>query len=89
MYHQFNIQEFYVLPTQCIYVFCVDLRTNSNNALRRQSFAAVHKKFTDRFHIVNPSVTVTRGERLDARVTDVVALRVCPYVTRVRPVTLP
>ena len=21
--------EFYVLPTQCIYVFCVDLRTNS------------------------------------------------------------
>ena len=28
MYHQFNIQQFYVLPTQCIYVFCVDLRTN-------------------------------------------------------------
>ena len=26
MYHQFNIQQFYVLPTQCIYVFCVDLR---------------------------------------------------------------
>jgi len=28
MYHQFNIQQFYVLPTPCIYVFCVDLRTN-------------------------------------------------------------
>jgi hypothetical protein len=27
MYHQFNIQQFYVLPTQCIYVFCMDLRT--------------------------------------------------------------
>ena len=27
MYHQFNIQQFYVLHTQCIYVFCVDLRT--------------------------------------------------------------
>jgi len=26
MYHQFNITQFYVLPTQCIYVFCVDLR---------------------------------------------------------------
>jgi len=26
----FNIQQFYVLPTQCIYVFCVDLRTNNN-----------------------------------------------------------
>jgi hypothetical protein len=23
-----NIQQFYVLPTQCIYVFCVSLRTN-------------------------------------------------------------
>ena len=30
MHHQFNIQQFYVLPTQCIYVFCVDLRTNSD-----------------------------------------------------------
>ena len=30
MYHQFNIQQLYVLPTQCIYVFCVDLRTNSH-----------------------------------------------------------
>ena len=26
MYHTFNIQQFYVLPTQCIYVFCLDLR---------------------------------------------------------------
>jgi hypothetical protein len=26
---RFKIQQFYVLPTQCIYVFCVDLRTNS------------------------------------------------------------
>ena len=25
MNHQFNIQEFYVLPAQCIYVFCMDL----------------------------------------------------------------
>jgi len=30
MYHQFNIQQVYVLPAQCIYVFCVDLRTNSD-----------------------------------------------------------
>jgi len=30
MYHQFNIQQFHVLPTQFIYVFCVDLRTNSD-----------------------------------------------------------
>jgi hypothetical protein len=33
MYSQFNIQQFYVLPTQCIYVFCVDLRTNSDISL--------------------------------------------------------
>ena len=30
MYRQFNIQQFYVLPTQFIYVFCVDLRTNND-----------------------------------------------------------
>jgi len=30
MYRQFNIQQSYVLPTHCIYVFCVDLRTNSH-----------------------------------------------------------
>jgi hypothetical protein len=30
MYRQFNIQQLHVLPTQCIYVFCVDLRTNSD-----------------------------------------------------------
>jgi hypothetical protein len=29
IYCQFNIQQFHVLPTQCTYVFCVDLRTNS------------------------------------------------------------
>jgi hypothetical protein len=28
MYRQFNIQQFYVLPTQCIYVFCVDFKTH-------------------------------------------------------------
>jgi len=27
---RFNIHKFYILPTQCIYVFCVDLRTNSD-----------------------------------------------------------
>ena len=27
---RFNVQSSYVLPTQCIYVFCVDLRTNSH-----------------------------------------------------------
>ena len=30
MYRQCNINQLYVLSTQCIYVFCVDLRTNSD-----------------------------------------------------------
>ena len=30
MYHQFNTQRFYFLPTKCIFEFCVDLRTKSN-----------------------------------------------------------
>ena len=29
MYHQFNIQQLCVLPTQWIYVFCMAQRTNS------------------------------------------------------------
>ena len=30
MYQQFNIQQLYVLPTHCIYVFYIYLRTNSD-----------------------------------------------------------
>jgi len=30
MYRHFKIQQFSVLHTECIYVFCVDLRTNSD-----------------------------------------------------------
>ena len=30
MYHKFNINQFYVLPTQYVHVLCVDLRTNSD-----------------------------------------------------------
>ena len=30
MHQQFNIQQLYVLPTHCIYVFCIYLRTNSD-----------------------------------------------------------
>jgi len=30
IYRQFNFQQFYSLPTQCNYVFCVDLKTNSD-----------------------------------------------------------
>jgi hypothetical protein len=26
---RFNTQKFYILPTHCMYVFCMDLRTNS------------------------------------------------------------
>jgi len=30
LYQQFNYHQFCVLPTHCIYVFCMDLRTNSD-----------------------------------------------------------
>jgi len=33
MYKQFNIQQFYVLSTQCIFVFYMDIRTNSDYSL--------------------------------------------------------
>ena len=28
--NQFNIHKYYFLPTHCIYVFCIYLRTNSD-----------------------------------------------------------
>ena len=30
MFRQIHIQQTHVLPTQCVCVFCVDLRTNSD-----------------------------------------------------------
>ena len=30
MHQQFSIQQLYVLPTHCSYVFCIYLRTNSD-----------------------------------------------------------
>ena len=30
IYHQCNIQQIDVLPTECIYGYCVDLRINSD-----------------------------------------------------------
>jgi hypothetical protein len=29
-HHQFNIQQLYAVPTHCVYVFCIYLRTNSD-----------------------------------------------------------
>ena len=48
MYRQFNIQQFYVLPTQTIYVFCVDLRTNSDYfPTQRKSECPLHPQLSD------------------------------------------
>jgi hypothetical protein len=44
MYRQFNIQQFYVLPTLCIYVFCVDLRTNSDYFPIQHSLAGFYNR---------------------------------------------
>jgi len=44
MYHQVNIQQFYVLPTQYIYVFCVDLRANSDYFTIQHSLAGFYKR---------------------------------------------
>jgi hypothetical protein len=34
--HRFSTQQFYVVPTQCIYVFCVDRRTNDYFPIQHQ-----------------------------------------------------
>jgi len=44
MYRQFNIQQFYVLPTHSIYVFCVELRTNSDYFPIQQKLAGFYNR---------------------------------------------
>jgi len=44
MYRQFNIQQFYVLPSQCIYVFCVNLRTNSDYFLIQHQLTGFYNR---------------------------------------------
>ena len=55
IYRQFNIQQFYVLPTQCIYVFCVDLRTNSDDATQAIIPSAVYLSVHPAHHIATPT----------------------------------
>ena len=38
-------QQFYVLPTQCIYVFCVDLRTTAIISLYRVSITEIESVY--------------------------------------------
>jgi hypothetical protein len=40
----FKIHEFYVLPTQCVYVFCMDLRTNSDYFLVQHSLIGFYNR---------------------------------------------
>jgi hypothetical protein len=48
----------YVLPTQCIYVFCVDLRTNSDY------FAKFRKSTVNFIMLLHPSVSPHGTARL-------------------------
>jgi len=51
MYHQFNIQQLYVLPTQCIYVLC-----GSQNKQRLFPYTALIDWFLQpRFNTLQPS----------------------------------
>jgi hypothetical protein len=42
--HQFNIQQSYVLPTHCIYVFCIYLRTNSDLCHLQQKLIGLYNR---------------------------------------------
>jgi len=55
MYHQYNIHKFYVLPTQCIYVFCVDLRINSDYFPIQHYLTSFYNRD---LNLYNPVVTI-------------------------------
>jgi len=55
MYRQFNIHQLYALPTHCIYVFCIYLRTNSDLChLQPKLFGFYNRDLT----IYSPVVTI-------------------------------
>jgi len=59
MYHQFNIQEFYVLSAHCIYVFCVDLRTIGDYFPLQHLLTGFHNRdgvFTARYGFVQTAL---------------------------------
>jgi hypothetical protein len=71
MYHHFNNKKLYVLPTQCIYVFRMDLRTNCHSSW------SFHPRRYDRYVVpkrrclTNPkdgSIQVNRSVSLRSRI---------------------
>ena len=66
MYRQFNIQQFYILPTQCVYLFCVDLRTNSDYFTVQHWLVGFYNRYVvcllrGTFYILRSANTVYRG----------------------------
>jgi len=55
IYHQFNIHHFYVLHKHWIYVFCVDLRTNSDYLLIQHHITDFYNRG---FILYSPVVTI-------------------------------
>jgi hypothetical protein len=55
MYRQFNIQQFYVLPSHCIYIFCVDLRKTAIISLYNINWFVIIS-FVSQWHLYEPLV---------------------------------
>jgi hypothetical protein len=49
---RFNIKQLYVLPTHCIYVFCMDLRTKANTGSAKKSIHTLRKENKEGVYIL-------------------------------------
>ena len=65
MYRQFNVHRLYVLPTQCVYVFCMDLRTNSDYALVPVKRCIARVSHYSRTKCHNDYFVMVRGPRVE------------------------
>jgi hypothetical protein len=89
--------QFYVLPTQCIKVFCVDLRTNSDYfpcrvlcvycAVRTECLITIHFKFSLQMNDVVRVTVVTVVDQLLIFGVSVPSLAENPYVSEERTVS--
>jgi len=81
MYRQFNIQQFYVLPTHCIYVFCVDLTISFHHCYTTNFYLHVGRNRRTNGRILGTSKKQRSFGSREALVSIVLSFLVSTYWT--------
>ena len=78
---RYNIQKFYVLPTHCIYVFCVDLRTKSDYFPTQHQPTGFHNRDLT---LYSPVVTICTAKFINQQFSVLPSQCVCVFCVDLR-----